>query len=326
MHETNPILLRLWRNDGLESMHRGAWALTDSTGSLIESVGDPTQRIFPRSATKSLQALPLIETGAADHFAFTSKNLALALSSHSGEAAHVETAADGLAKIGLDESALRCGPQRPMTAGLDVEPARISNNCSGKHTGFLAVSQMIGADPADYLLHEGAVQQLVIAAVADLTGVSAADLGVAIDGCSAPTFRMPISALATGLARLANPDSLGRERAAACRQITDAAAAHPALVAGTHERFCTDLISATNGRVFGKIGAEGVYALGVIGEDVGFACKVDDGAYRGFYALIIDVLKRHDLITDDEASALDFWGSPIRRNWDGLDVGRFELA
>ncbi len=326
MRETNPILLRLWRNDSLESLHRGAWVMVDTSGSVIDGAGESDQLIFPRSATKSLQALPLVESGAFDHYGMDSKNLALALSSHSGESIHIEVATNGLHRIGLDESALRCGPQRRFGSASDAPATRITNTCSGKHVGFLAVSQSLGADPADYLDPAGEVQQLVAAAVAETTGVDPSQLGVATDGCSAPTFLMPLTGLATALARITNPAEFETARANACRRMTDAAAAHPELVAGSHERFCTDLIRVTEGRVFGKFGAEGIFSLGVVGSDVGFACKIDDGAERGFHAIVLHVLRRHDLISDAEVAALDCWGSPVLRNWDGLEVGRTEVV
>lgn len=300
--------------------------LADTNGQVIDGAGDPHQTIFPRSATKSLQALPLIESGAADRFGFDDRNLALALASHSGQPRHIDVAANGLDKIGLDADALRCGPQRPGDSATTAEANRITNNCSGKHVGFLAVARHLGVDPATYLDPDGAVQQLVRAAVQELTGTEDDLLGTGIDGCSAPTFHLPLSGLATGLARVTNPHDLDLERAGACRRLTDAARAHPDLIAGTQERFCTELISATNGRIFGKTGAEGVYTLGVIGENIGFACKVDDGNSRGSYALIIEVLVDRGLMSLNEAATLVSWSNTTLLNRDGLEVGHIEVC
>lgn len=326
MNSDNPALLRLFRAGRLESIHRGAWVLVDLDGAVIEAAGDPDQSIFARSSSKSLQALPLIESGAADRFGFDQRHLALALASHSGEPMHVRVAADGLARIGLDADALQCGPQAPSNAAPPVEAERIINNCSGKHVGFLAVTVHLGADPATYLDPTSGVQMQVRAAVQDMTDTPADELGSAIDGCSAPTYRLPLSSLALGLARMANPDGLAPERIAACRRLTDAARAHPELVAGTHEKFCTDILRATKGRVFAKIGAEGVYVFGVVGEGLGFAGKVDDGNARGLYTLMVDLLVRRRLITSAEAAALDRWGTTTLRNWDGLEVGHVEIC
>lgn len=326
MRSDNPPLLRLFRSGQLESIHRGAWVLVDVDGAIIEGSGDSEQTIYPRSASKSLQALPLVESGAADRFGFDDRHLALALASHSGQPIHTRVAADGLDRLGLDASALQCGPQRPFGVGPPAEAQRIINNCSGKHVGFLAVAVHLGTDPVDYLDPKGTVQQQVRAAVVDMTDTPAEELGDALDGCSAPTFHLPLSALALGLARVANPDGLAPERAAACRRLTDAAQAHPELVAGTDERFCTDILRVTGGRIFAKIGAEGVYVFGIVGEGLGFAGKVDDGNARGLYPVMIDLLLRRGLISRREAEALDQWGTSTLRNWDGLEIGHVEIC
>lgn len=310
----------------MESIHRGAWVLVDPSGAVLEHAGDSSQGIYPRSATKSLQALPLIESGAADRYGFDERHLALACASHSGEPRHVDVAADGLAKIGLDPDALRCGPQRPQHSEANANAERVINNCSGKHVGFLAVTTHIGAEASNYLAPDSEVQAIVRSAVLEMTDTSLDQLGVGVDGCSAPTFHLPLVGLATGLARLTNPELLAPERANACRRLTNAARSHPDLVAGTHERFCTDLITATNGRVFGKIGAEGVYTFGIVGEGIGFAGKVDDGNARGLYALVIDLLRRRDLLSSQEVVALDHWGSTVVLNGDGIDVGHLEIC
>ncbi len=326
MRIDNPRLVEIHRGGRLESIHRGAWALVDTSGAMIDHAGDPLQGIYPRSAMKSLQALPLVESGAADRFGLDDRHLALALASHSGEPCHIDVAADGLAKINLDASSLQCGPQRPQHSATAAPAERIINNCSGKHVGFLAVAAHLEVEPSTYLDPSGEVQSLVRSAVAEMTQTDLEDMGVAIDGCSAPTFHLPLAGLATGLARLTNPQGLAQERADACRRLTNAARSHPNLVAGTHERFCTDLIAATDGRVFGKIGAEGVYTFGVVGEGIGFAGKADDGNARGLYALMLDLLRRRALISAKEIRALDRWASTVVRNWDGLEVGHIEIC
>ncbi len=323
---SNPILTRLWRGPAIESVHRGAWVLCRADGTTVRNVGARDQLVFARSSTKSFQALPLIETGAADRFNLPSEALATALASHSGEPIHRDVVAATLRTIGLSEDDLRCGPQRPFDSGLDAPADRLTNNCSGKHAGFLAVAQHIGEDPANYLEPTSEVQQLVKAAVAETCGLDAKDLGVGVDGCSAPTFQLPLSGLATGVARIANPQLLAAERRDAADRFTAAAAAHPELVAGTHNRICTDLIRVTDGRLFAKIGAEAVYVVGVRGADMGLAIKIDDGNQRGLHRLLIEILHQHDLIDDAELAQLEAWADPIRRNWDGLEIGRVELA
>lgn len=326
MDESNPVLTRLWRGSDVESVHRGAWVMVDGAGDVIHSVGDPNQMVFGRSATKSFQALPLLESGAADAFDLSNAALALALASHSGEPMHTTCVAETLATIGVDEGALQCGPQRPWGTPAGTPEARIINNCSGKHAGFLAVARHLGEDPAAYLDPSSTVQRMVFDAVAEICSVDPTMLETAVDGCSAPTFRMPLRALATGIARIANPDQLGQQRADACRRLTAAAAEHPDLVAGTTGRLCSDLMRVTEGRLFAKIGAEAVYVVGAVGRDRGVAIKVDDGADRGYNALLIAILIRTGLLTDLEAAQLDAWGSTTRANWDGLEIGRITFG
>ncbi len=332
MVEDNPVLVRLWRGDGVESIHRGAWVVTKSDGSVLHSVGDPTQPVYGRSATKSFQALPLIETGAADAFGLSPAAIATALASHSGEPRHIEVVADTLSRIGLGPDDLLCGPQRPFNAGLEAPADRVTNNCSGKHAGFLAVARHLGVNPSSYLDADGQVQQLVAAATAEICSIEGgpaitpASMDGGRDGCSAPTFRLPLQNLATGIARVANPTGLPDQRADACRRMTSAAAAHPDLVAGTHERLCTDLMRVTDGRLFAKIGAEAIYVIGAVDRDLGIAITIDDGAYRGFNELLIEILVRLELLSENERELLDSWGSTVRKNWDGLEIGRVELT
>lgn len=324
MQMDNPVLARFLRAGALESIHRGAWVLVDPDGTVVDHRGDPDQVIFARSAMKSLQALPLVESGAMDALGLGSAHLALAIASHSGEAVHLDTAADGLERIGLGPDALLCGPQAPFGSTDPSAATRLANNCSGKHVGFLALACRLGVDPTEYLDPDAAVQQTVRAAVGEMTDTI--DLGRGLDGCSAPTFHMPLRSLATGLARLTSPGRLSSARQTACRRITDAAAEHPVLVAGTHDRFCTDLLRVTKGRIFGKIGAEGVYAFGVVDAELGFAGKVDDGNARPLYPIMLRLLMERGLMTETEADELGRWRTPTRRNWDGLEVGTIELV
>ncbi|MEZ5216200.1 MAG: asparaginase [Ilumatobacteraceae bacterium] len=328
MRDDNPILTRIFRDGRLESMHRGAWVLVDTAGNIVDCAGDPEQQLFPRSASKSLQALPLLESGASDAYGFDDRHLALALASHSGEDVHVEVASDGLRRLGLDESALQCGPQRPRDSRSNEPASRILNNCSGKHVGFLATAMQLGDAPDRYLQPNSAVQRAVGAAVAEVTGLGVADLGVAIDGCSAPTFRLPLRNLALGLGRVATPpDDWSPVRRDACRRLTAAASRHPVLVAGTWDRLCTRLLQVSSGRVFGKIGAEGVYVFGVVDADLGFAGKIDDGGVRGLHYVVLDVLARHALLGSDELAVLRAEFAPeVLTNWDGIEVGTVEVC
>jgi L-asparaginase II len=202
----------------------------------------------------------------------------------------------------------------------------LHNNCSGKHAGFLALALHLGVGPGAYLEPESAGQRLVKKAVLDMSGMREEDLYVATDGCSAPTFRMPLCALATAFARVANPDGLPPLRRAACERMLDAVAKHPHLIAGHHQRICTDIARVTKGRLFPKIGGEAVYAIGVRGADRALAIKIDDGSNRGLHALIVDLLRRFDFATREECQALEAWEEKRISNWSGVEVGHTQVV
>lgn len=326
----NPILVRVHRGAFCESIHRGSWGLIDRDGRVLEGVGELEAPLLARSAVKSLQALPLVETGAADAAGYDEADLALALASHSGEPLHTERVQTILARLELDHGALRCGAQSPgdprtrrALAESGVKPSALHNNCSGKHAGFLALARHLGQDPATYLEPDGAVQTHVREAVGELSGLDPAGLEFSIDGCSAPTWRMPLTGLGRAFARVANPS--GDAHQGACARICAAAAAHPGLVAGTHGRLCTEILEATGGRLFPKIGAEAVYAVGVRGGDAALVVKVDDGAFRAVHAVVVHLLDKLGLTEGAESEALAHWADAPLKNWAGLEVGRYEV-
>lgn len=329
----NPVLVRVWRGTEIESQHRGSWVLTDPSGHVFAGAGEYAADIFTRSSVKSLQALPLLETGAAQHFGFSDAEVALALASHNAEACHTDGVAAVLARLGLDARALQCGAQPPgdpeakrALRERGASPTALHNNCSGKHAGFLALAKHLGAPVETYLERESPGQRLVRKAVVDLTGVDSAGLGSAIDGCSAPTFRMPLTALAQAFARVSNPSGLAPLRRAACERMLTAVEHYPHLIAGHHQRICTDIARVTGGRLFPKIGGEAVYAIGVRGGERALALKIDDGSTRGLHALLVDLLRRFQFLSAEEAAALESWEEKRLKNWAGLDVGRTEVV
>ncbi len=324
----NPIVSELWRGEGVESQHRGAWVAVDTSGNVVDSRGDPTQLVYARSSTKSIQAMALFESGAADKFALTDSEMAVAISSHNGEAIHVAAVRSILSKAGLSEQDLQCGPEPPMGGyPSDAGPARITNNCSGKHAGFLAAAVAFGDDPSHYLQPDSQVQRSVHAAILAITGADKSQVSTAVDGCSAPTFRLPLNALATGMAQIANPDGLPERYRTAAQTMVAAARSCPELVAGTAKaRFDTDIIAATDGRIFAKGGAEGLQTLGIAGAEIGFAAKIDDGSPRSLHRLTIAVLERLGHLDETEVERLASWLNPVRRNYDNLDIGRHTIC
>ncbi len=333
LYPENPALVRLWRGTRVESQHRGAWVLCDADGTVIDGMGSWKAPIFTRSSVKCLQALPLIESGAARRFGFSDAEIALALSSHNAEAIHTDGVKSVLARLGLDAGALQCGAQSPgdpevrnALRDAKARPTAVHNNCSGKHAGFLALTEHLGADPERYLDVASPAQKLVRQAVLEMTGLADAEMYTAIDGCSAPTFQMPLTALATAFARVANPHGLRAERRAACERMLDSVAANPAMIAGNHQRICTDIARVSGGRLFPKVGGEAVYAIGVRGQDRALAIKIDDGNYRGLHPVIVELLRRFDFAKPDELAALASWEEKRITNWAGREVGRTEVA
>lgn len=327
----NPVLVRIRRGEAVESQHRGSWVLTDSKGGVVEGAGEFSRPVFVRSSVKSLQALPLLETGAAERFGFSDVEIALALSSHNAEARHTDAVAGLLARLGLAEPDLQCGAEPPRDpeaiARLRAsggKPTSIHNNCSGKHAGFLALALHLGAPQKRYLDPKSPGMTLVQEAVLAMSGVKSSDLTTAVDGCSAPTFRMPLTGLATAFARITNPAGLERSRREACERMVASVAAHPEMIAGA-TRICTAIARVTRGRIFPKIGGDAVYGIGICAADRGLAIKIDDGSNRGLQPVVVALLSRFGFISSSEAEALAPWRQETILNWAGLAIGRTEV-
>jgi L-asparaginase II len=296
---SNPILVEVTRGALVESFHRGAIAVVDARGNVRAAIGDIGRRVFPRSAIKALQALPLVESGAADRYGFGNVELALACASHGGEPRHVATAAAMLAKAGRGEADLECGSHLPAFRGAaealirsGAQPSQLHNNCSGKHSGFICLACHRGFDPKGYVTPDHPAMREITATLEAMTGVSLGPDVRGVDGCSIPTYAIPIDRLALAFARFITGNGLSGERAAAARRLATACMAEPYMVAGT-ERFCTDVMTALPGRVFVKTGAEGVFCAALPELGLGVALKCDDGEARAsetVMAAVIDAL------------------------------------
>src|SRR3954447_18573982 len=219
---SNPVLVEVVRGALVESRHRGAVAVVDAGGATVLALGDVARPVYPRSAVKALQALPFVESGAADKYGFGDQEIALACASHGGEPGHVEVASRMLARAGLDSGALECGahwpshqPSTQVLARSGAAPSALHNNCSGKHSGFLCVACAAGVDHRGYVAATHPVQREVRAALEDLTGVRLSEDRCAIDGCSIPSWAVPLSALAYGFARYGTGRGLAPGRAGA---------------------------------------------------------------------------------------------------------------
>jgi L-asparaginase II len=299
---TEPVpMVEVWRGDIAESRHRGHAVVCDARGAVRAAWGDPDAVILPRSSCKMLQALPLVESGAAA--GLTSEQLALACASHSGAEMHVTRVARWLAELGLGEPDLRCGPQVPDDAperhrlrAAGLAPDQRHNNCSGKHAGFLTLNRHLGGG-SEYVELDHPVQQAVRAAFEEMTGAPSPGWG--IDGCSAPNFGTTVHGLALAMARMADPRGLGPVREAAALRLVAAMVAHPALVAG-EGRACTELMAAMGGSVAIKTGAEAVYVAILPEMGLGVALKIEDGATRASECAIAALLVRLRVIAADD--------------------------
>jgi L-asparaginase II len=320
---TNPVLVELTRGDLVESVHRGAIAIADMSGTLKLALGDVTTPTYSRSSLKPMQALPLVESGAAEAFGLSDEEIALACASHSGEPMHTERVAAWLSRIGLSERDLACGahPSRfePVAEAMirgGIKPTRIFNNCSGKHTGFLTVARHWDIGTEGYERVDHPVQAAVAATLRDLT--DAKELPYGIDGCAAPNFATSLTQFATAAARMATPDILPAPRGAAARRIIGAMIQYPELMSGTG-RACATLIRACGGQAAVKTGAEGFFGAWIPARGLGIAIKIDDGAGRAAETAMAAVLDRLGLLNDDP-KAREILRAPVL-NTRGATVG-----
>jgi L-asparaginase II len=323
---SNPVLVEAVRAGRVESRHCGAVAVLDADGTTVLAHGDVAQPIYPRSAVKALQALPLVESGAAERYGFGDQDLALACASHGGEPDHVAVAARMLARAGLDVAARECGSHWPQhqpslqaLARAGGSASALHNNCSGKHAGFLCVACATGADHRRYVDPDHPVQRAVKAAIEALAGVTISD-PPAVDGCSAPNWLVPLAPLACAFARFGVGQKLGAERAKAAARLRAACAAQPWFVAGTG-RFCTAVMKHFRARVFVKTGAEGVFCGALPELGLGIAIKCDDGAGRAAEVMMAAMVARLLPLSDADRAVLDRFIHPKLHNWNGIEVG-----
>ena len=328
---SHPVLAELWRGDLVESFHRGSFAVLDADGAVVRQAGDIERPVYPRSAVKGLQALPLIETGAADRYGLSAAELALACASHSGEPRHVEAAASMLAKAGRDLACLECGTHWPSNEqaarGLAAEgrtPSALHNNCSGKHAGFICVACATDTNPKGYVRPEHAIQRRIKGIFEEMMGVRLADEARGVDGCSIPTYATPLSALARAFARFGTGVGLSAERAAAAQRLREAVAAEPFMVAGTG-RFDAIVMQALRRKAFTKTGAEGVYCATLPDEGLGIAIKCDDGAGRAAEAVMAATILTHARLSDEERKVVAAYTDKPIVNWNGIETGRLRV-
>ena len=340
INESSPVLAEVWRGSIVESRHRGAIIAVDPDGRTVARLGDDHLITSTRSTIKPIQAIPVVTSGAADHFNLTPKELALICGSHNGEQIHTETVTEILRRVGLDEGSLMCGAHPPYSeqevrdlALKGLRPTQLHNNCSGKHAGMLATAVHLGLPTRDYVSVDHPVQQSIINVLARLTDLDYPFLS-GIDGCSAPTFGVPLKSLAVAFARLAaagTTRTLDKQISLAASRIVAAMIEYPEMVGGTTGRFDTELLRAANGKLICKVGAEAVYSIGVLPcgrypKGLGISLKIEDGAYRGMTPAVIETLHQLGVLEDTELEQLSSYHQPLVENRRGIKVGEVRAA
>ncbi len=333
------ILAQVVRGETVESIHRGHLIVIDGAGETLYSLGNPETVTFWRSSAKAFQAIPFLTNGAADQFSYTAKEIALACGSHSGEPMHTETAAAMLAKINLSETDLRCGAHLPFDEKRAAEmihtgeePTQLHNNCSGKHAAMLAFCTHANHDIKTYEQLEHPLQKAILETVAKFTDVPASAIKIGIDGCAAPNFAVPVSAMAKAFARLVNPpENFDDATKKACQRIVAAMLEFPEMIGGT-ERLDTMLMREGNGKLISKIGAEGVYSAGVLPSDeypngLGIALKIEDGDDKRARAVVlIELLRQLGIFKPEALKQFSPLPTKNRRgDWVGETRASFEL-
>ncbi len=328
----NPFLVEVTRGNLVESRHRGSVSVVDAEGATVLSIGDVDRRVFPRSAVKALQAMPLVESGIADKYGLSDEEIALACASHSGEPEHVAAAQSMLGKAGQDAGCLECGVHWPMgeaanraLAAKGGSPSALHNNCSGKHAGFICLACGLNESPKGYVSADHRVQRSVREALEDITGACHTAEKSGIDGCSIPTYAIPLPSLAFGFARFGTGIGLPGEGRAAAARIRKAVARHPFMVAGT-DRFDTKLMECLGERAFVKVGAEGVYCGAFPELGYGIALKAEDGNARAAEAMMAALALRFLTLTDDERKTIGALAQPVLKNWNGIELGQIRVS
>ncbi len=314
----NPILVEVVRKGIVESVHRGSAVVVDTSGNVVFSIGDADRSIYPRSAIKPLQALPILESGAAEQFNLSLKEISLSCASHNSEDIHVDTVTQWLNRLDLGVENLECGKAFPsyqkaahqlIREGKDSSKAH--HNCSGKHSGMLTLARHLSPQVQGYSAHAHVVQQTWMKTMSELIDEDVSKMHWEQDGCGLPAIYMPMNKLALAFARFSEPEKQSDKRAAAMKKIIEALTQHPEMIAGS-ERCCSALIKETQGKIIAKLGAEAVYAGVIPHLNLGFALKIDDGSIRGCEVALGALLNKLSALSDDENMRLkDFFNPSI---------------
>lgn len=301
------------RGEVIECIHRGDVVVVDLNGDILHQVGDPHKFTYFRSAAKPIQAINVLVSGAFEKYNITKKELAVICSSHYAEETHLSSVESILQKIGLEKSNVLGGIVHSLSYDVAIKHARDQkeldatiSDCSGKHSGMLAVCKLKNYSIHDYLNPEHPLQREILQIISDVCDISIENMKIGIDGCSAPVHAMPLYNMALGYARISNASFFQNHYESAANKIFEAMTKHPEMVSGTNG-FCSEFIAATNKRMIGKVGAEGVYCVGIKDKGIGIAVKIENGNMKMLSPVVIEVLNQLDLLTNSEKEKLKKW-------------------
>ncbi len=341
MEYQSSVLVKIYRNTLVESLHRGRLSIADPQGNELIKLGNSREITFMRSGAKPFQLLSLVEEGIAERYNFTDKELAVMASSHNGEPIHVEAVRSILKKIALDESYLKCGSHFPLSEKYSnelkckgIEPSPIHNNCSGKHSAMLALAVARGYSLDDYFLPEHPIQKLILKNLSELAELPQREIALATDGCGVPVFALPLYKIAVIYAKLANPSNLEERRNAALKKISEAMRSHPEMVGGSKGRLCTDLMRSFPDKLVAKWGSEGFFGISILpatinkyNHGIGIALKIEDGnSDRALGPAVIEVLRQIGLIDIESLKELKCIHNPKILNHRKEAVGQIKAC
>ena len=330
--KNSPILVEITRGGMIESIHRGTAIICNAKGEIVKSWGDIDRAIYPRSAIKPLQTIPVLESGAADAYKMDGAEIALCCASHSGELIHTERVMAWLKRMELDHNSLECGPQLPVDHATAktmlqnrIAPNAIHNNCSGKHSGMLATALHEKQQLSGYTSADHPIQIRLMKMIGELGEVDLSRTARGIDGCGIPVFGIPIKAVALAMAKLADSYSLSESRRAAIERIVESCSQNPLMISGTNK--INSLIQAeASDKAIVKGGAEGVYTAAVKSLGIGVCIKIDDGAARAASNAMISILESLGVLDASSVQSIKESGFKDVQNWSGNLVGRIQSS
>lgn len=320
-------VVEVTRNGMVESVHDGNVAVVQQDGSLTCYYGDPDQICYFRSSGKPFIVLSHLNKGVYKAFGLNLKELAIMASSHSGGKQHIETLMAIADKLGVQEADINCGVREPYGLNEKFElyksglmPTQWHNNCSGKHLGFIAACRVMGWPTDNYWDISHPIQQDVLACISEFSDIPKDKIHIGIDGCGVPVFGVPLKKVALAYARLFDTEFAGGKYREAQELLHKAVSQYPEMIAGDG-RLDTELIRCTQGELFGKMGADGVFCVYCRPQSLGIAVKIQDGSVRAVDPVVMETLKQTEVISDDVLQKLNHFHYPPVITWTGKNTG-----